>query len=294
MAEETTYKYYAFTADTLLAHDQELVKKTKEYVDSNGGKIDTIKVNGEAKAIESGKVVNIQVPAKTSDLTNDSNFVTSDQIPAGVAASTIVPKMDGTASVGADPGFARGDHIHPTDTSRASKTDVDALSGRLATAETKLSGVESGAEVNTIKGIQKNGADLTIDSVTKKVNVEVPTKVSELTNDSGYSTTEEVDGMLEEWATGAILTAGRAEISNHNTSATAHSDIRESVSNLDTKLRAFLDSDDETLDQLSELITAIKANQGSIASLTTGKVNTADVKVWTTAEVQSIADSAWA
>lgn len=289
MAEENKYKYYAFTADTLLAHDQELVKKTKEYVDSNGGKIDTIKVNGEAQAIESGKVVNIKVPAKTSDLTNDSNFVTSDQIPARVAASTIVPKMDGTASVGADPGFARGDHIHPTDTSRASKTDVDALSGRLATAETKLSGVESGAEVNTIKGIQKNGADLTIDSVTKKVNVIVPTKVSELTNDSNYATHEQVDGFASD-----CMAVVKADISKHNTSATAHSDIRESVSNLDTKLRAFLDSDDETLDQLSELITAIKANQGSIASLTTGKVNTADVKVWTTAEVQSIVDSAWA
>lgn len=293
MAEETTYKYYAFTADTLLAHDQELVKKTKEYVDANGGKINTIKVNGEAQAIESGKVVNIKVPAKTSDLTNDSNFVTSDQIPAGVAASTIVPKMDGTASVGADPGFARGDHIHPTDTSRASKTDVDALSGRLATAETKLSGVESGAEVNTIKGIQKNGADLTIDSVTKKVNVEVPTKVSELTNDSGYTTTEQVDGLIENYGYQTI-TGGRADISEHNTSTKAHADIRESVSNLNTKLGAFLDSDDETLDQLSELITAIKANQGSIASLTTGKVNTADVKVWTAAEVQSIVDSAWA
>lgn len=293
MAEENNYKYYAFTADTLLAHDQELVKKTKEYVDANGGKIDTIKVNGETQAIESGKVVNIKVPAKTSDLTNDSNFVTSDQLPTGIEASTIVPKMDGAASVGADPGFARGDHIHPTDTSRASKADVDALSGRLATAETKLNGIEGGAEVNAIKGIQKNGADLTIDSVTKKVNVIVPTKVSELTNDSNYVTSEVVDGIIVDYGYQTI-TGGRADISEHNTSTTAHADIRESVSNLNTKLGAFLDSDDETLDQLSELIAAIKANQGSIASLTTGKVDTADVKVWTTAEVQSIADSAWA
>lgn len=47
----------------------------------------------------------------------------------------------------------------------------------------------SNAERNTIVGIQKNGADLTPDS-SRKVNVTVPTKVSELTNDSGFKTTD--------------------------------------------------------------------------------------------------------
>lgn len=48
----------------------------------------------------------------------------------------------------------------------------------------------SNAERNTIVGIQKNGTDLTPNSSTRKVNVTVPTKVSELTNDSGYKTTD--------------------------------------------------------------------------------------------------------
>ena len=46
------------------------------------------------------------------------------------------------------------------------------------------------AEKNTIVGIQKNGTDLTIDSTTRKVNITVPTKVSELTNDSGFKTSD--------------------------------------------------------------------------------------------------------
>lgn len=59
------------------------------------------------------------VPTKTSDLTNDSGYITSADVPEGSTASTTTPKMDGTATVGTETAFARGDHIHPTDTSRA-------------------------------------------------------------------------------------------------------------------------------------------------------------------------------
>ena len=47
-----------------------------DYVEANGGKIDTIKVNGTAQVI-SDKTVNITVPTKTSDITNDSGYLTS-------------------------------------------------------------------------------------------------------------------------------------------------------------------------------------------------------------------------
>ncbi|WP_243425794.1 head fiber protein [Faecalicatena contorta] len=48
----------------------------------------------------------------------------------------------------------------------------------------------SNAERNIVVGIQKNGSDLTPNSSSRKVNITVPTKVSELTNDSGYKTTD--------------------------------------------------------------------------------------------------------
>lgn len=59
------------------------------------------------------------LPTKTSELTNDSGFITTADIPEGAAASTTVPNMDGTAATGTEMAFARGDHVHPTDTSRA-------------------------------------------------------------------------------------------------------------------------------------------------------------------------------
>ena len=39
--------------------------------------------------------------------------------------------MDGAAAIGTDTGFSRGDHVHPSDTSRVAKTG-DTMTGRLA------------------------------------------------------------------------------------------------------------------------------------------------------------------
>lgn len=46
-------------------------------------------------------------------------FLTAADVPEGASASTTTPKMDGTAAVGTETAFARGDHVHPSDTSRA-------------------------------------------------------------------------------------------------------------------------------------------------------------------------------
>ena len=59
-----------------------------------------------------------ELPTKTSQLVNDSGFITGRDVPEGAAASSATPKMDGTAAAGTETAFARGDHVHPTDTSR--------------------------------------------------------------------------------------------------------------------------------------------------------------------------------
>jgi hypothetical protein len=55
----------------------------------------------------------------------NQGYITTNDIPEGAAASTTTPKMDGTASVGTELAFARGDHRHPSDT-----TKVDKVSGK--------------------------------------------------------------------------------------------------------------------------------------------------------------------
>ena len=55
----------------------------------------------------------------------------------------------------------------------------------------------SGAEKNVIIGIQKNGTDLTVNSSTRKVNITVPIKTSDLTNDSNFATTTDLDAKVD-------------------------------------------------------------------------------------------------
>lgn len=63
----------------------------------------------------------------------------------------------------------------------------------------------------------------------------------------------------------------------HNTDEKAHYNLRNLISELTTRLNTLADSDDTTLDQMSELVAYIKSNKGLIDSITTSKVNVADI-----------------
>lgn len=67
------------------------------------------------------------------------------------------------------------------------------------------------------------------------------------------------------------------QISTHNTSTTAHPDIRTLITNLTTRLNTLADSDDTTLDQLSEIVSYIKSNKSLIENITTNKINVSDI-----------------
>lgn len=75
----------------------------------------------------------------------------------------------------------------------------------------------------------------------------------------------------------ATTTVVDSKISTHNSSASAHSDIRSLITTLTTKVNNFLDVDDTTTDQLSEVLTLINNNKGTLESLTSGKVNVSDI-----------------
>lgn len=72
-----------YTDDTVAS----ALTESKEYTDTHGGKIDSISVNGVKQTIDENKNVDliieaaVEVPTKTSDLTNDSGFITSDNLP---------------------------------------------------------------------------------------------------------------------------------------------------------------------------------------------------------------------
>lgn len=55
-------------------------------------------------------------------------------------ASTVAPLMDGTAAVGTSNAFARGDHVHPSDTAKVSKAG-DTMTGTLNMDNNLLCGI---------------------------------------------------------------------------------------------------------------------------------------------------------
>lgn len=67
----------------------------------------------------------------------DSNEKIPDQT---VPKSTSTPLMDGTASVGSQTSYAAGDHRHPTDTTRASTSDLSAEVTARQDADSALGG----------------------------------------------------------------------------------------------------------------------------------------------------------
>lgn len=68
-----------------------------------------------------------------------------------------------------------------------------------------------------------------------------------------------------------------AQVAAHNTGADTHGDIRLLIQGLSERLSAVADSDDTTLDQLSEIVAYIKSNKSLIDAITTSKVGVADI-----------------
>ena len=146
----------------LSSNDYTANEKTKLAGIAAGAQVNVlegIQRNGATVTV-TNKIANIAVPTKTSDLTNDSGYITGADVPEGAAASTTIPSMDGTATVGTETAFARGDHVHPSDTSKVDKVAGKGLSTEDYTSaeKTKLSGIAEGAQVNVVTNASSTGS----------------------------------------------------------------------------------------------------------------------------------------
>lgn len=127
--------------------------------------------------------------------------------------STTTPTMNGTASTGSETAFSRGDHVHPSDSSKVDKVTGKGLSSNDFTTalKNKLDGIETGAEVNV--QVDWNETDSSSDAFIKNK----PTIPSGITVDSALSSTSEnpvqnkvINGALEDKVdkvTGKVLSS---------------------------------------------------------------------------------------
>ena len=128
-----------------------------------------VQKNGTDLTVDSTtRKVNVTVPTKTSELSNDSGFITEADVPEGASASTTTPLMDGTAAVGESVAFARGDHRHPTDTSRAEDSKVvhNVNDENVEGVKNFVDGIEFGSVSGIKTTIKKASADGDIDIIT--------------------------------------------------------------------------------------------------------------------------------
>lgn len=127
--------------------------------------------------------------------------------------------------------------------------------------------IQSGATPEQVKQINANTK--AVEELQKKSETD-PTVPEWAKQESkpGY-TADEVGADPEGTAAG--------EIGKHNTQTDSHEDIRALIDGLAKRLNAIADSDDTTLDQMSEVVAYIKSNKSLIDQITTNKINTSDI-----------------
>lgn len=241
LVDTTLLHYFRTKLDTVFAKKSEVGDKNViEHVQKNGTELTvnnkTVNVTVPTRTSEltnnSGFVTGDSIPTKTSQLTNDSGYITSGDIPTKTSQLTNdsnfvsdanyvhtdnnfttqeKDKLNGIAS-GAEENvqsnwdetdtssdsFIQNKPTIPTATSQLSNDSnfvsdanyVHTDNNFTSQDKTKLGSVEEGAQVNVIEKVQQNGVDLNIEN--KTVNVTVPTKTSDLENDSDFITSADI------------------------------------------------------------------------------------------------------
>jgi hypothetical protein len=213
------------------------VDNVKQYSASNPPPYPVSKVNGKTGEVKlSAEDVgalpdNTTIPSKTSELTNDSGFLTSytetdPTVPAWAKAPT-KPSYSNS-----EVGLGNVDNVKQYSASNPPPYPVTSVNGK--TGEVTLAASDVGARPSTW----------------------TPTYSDVGADKSG---------------------AASSAVSSHNTNTSAHNDLRLLIEGLTTRLNTLANSTDDDLDQMAEVVAYIKANKVLIESVTTTKVNVADI-----------------
>ena len=214
----------------LSTEDYTTEEKTKLASIAEGAEVNVQADWNEADTSSDAYIVNKPtIPSKTSDLTNDSGFLTS--IP-----DEYVTETELTAK-----GYL------------TSYTETDPTVPAWAKQPTKPS--------------------YTAEEVGARSSDWMPTAAEVGALPTTYTPPDQTAEQVGADPTGTAASA----VSKHNTDETAHNDLRIALQELSDRINAALDSDDTTLDQMSEVVAYIKSNKSLIDAITTSKVNVSDI-----------------
>lgn len=146
-------------------------------------------------------------------------------------------------------------------TSTHARVDATKVEDSTTNGNIKINGTETNVYSHPNSGVSAG----TYKSVTVNAQGHV-TGGSNPTTLAGYGITD-----------GEAKGTASSTVSTHNTSTSAHADIRDLITGLATRLNTLANSDDTTLDQLSEIVAYIKNNKSLIDGVTANKVNVSDI-----------------
>ena len=271
-------KTYADSAATKVKNDllngagaaYDTLKELGELIDNNKDAIDALEdiASGKANATHSHAISDVTGLQTALDGKAASSHGTH------VSYSTTAPVMDGTASVGTASTVARSDHKHPTDTSRASQADLDAL-------EAVVAGKAPTSHNHTVANITDLTATATelnyMDGVTSSVQAQLDSKAASghghdaaTTSADGFMTAAMVT-KLNGIATGANKTTVDTALSSSSTNPVQNKVVNSAI---------------------TTLTSSVSANTSSITTHTTAITNlqtaVSEIQEITSAEIQAL------
>lgn len=222
------------------------------------------------------------IPGALSDLSEDTTHrvVTDAEKEAWNAKSNFSGSYNDLTNKPTIPSIAGLASTTYVDDAVKNKVDKDgnkvlSTNDYTTTEKNKLAGIAAGAEVNVNADWNATSGDAQI--------LNKPTLVSAFTNDAGYLTEHQsLAGLATESYVNSQIAAiptpdVSGQINNHNVATDTHNDIRLLINGLTTRLNTLANSDDTTLDQMSEVVAYIKNNKSLIEGVTNNKVNVSDI-----------------
>lgn len=136
----------------------------------------------------------------------------------------------------------------------------------------------SGTSSPDVSGLQRQIGNLIHLETKNKSNL--VSAINEVAKSADVAVTREwVNNHVQKAIQDGADPAGTAKhkIGEHNTSTTAHNDIRLIIDGLSDRLNALVNSSDDNLEKIAELVEYINANKDLIDSITTSKVGVTDI-----------------
>lgn len=167
--------------------------------------------------------------------------------------STNKPKMDGTAAFGTSTSVARADHVHPTDTSRASQVDLDTL-------ETVVSGKANASHTHAISDVTNLQSSLDAKATTSALNTHV--------NNADIHFTADERTKLSGIAAGANKTTVDSALSSTSTNPVQNKIINSAI----VSLTSTVSTNTSAISSNTSAISELQEEVGSWTEITSSEI----------------------